>query len=771
MESSEEIRISDPNRDIEKILVFLRTSFCRQNGGQGRGSMAPFPWHSHTYLNGPGGLVLEDGHTLFDYDVGLNDIVQMMIKAVDADMVKSTPPPKSLSSSTDKNKENKSDASVSSLSENESSSQYFKIGDLVDAKDLTNGAWFEAKILDIKPAGKQVLQDQQTNDQSNVDKETINASKIENDGFVYQIQFEDYEDSVDPVDLSLHNIRPRARKKMNFEALKKGDKVMVNYNIEEPKERGFWYDCCITGLKESKTAKSMTATIYIGADSTPLENCKIILLDEIFAIEKTVAIADKTAGSEENAIAPREKMPKCNHCKDIPTRKCKICSCHICGGKDQPEKQILCDECDLPYHLWCLTPPLTEIPKEDDWYCPDCKVDETEVVRAGEKLKASKKKSKMASANSSTSRDWGKGMACVGRTKECTIVPPNHFGPIPGVEVGTMWKFRVQVSESGVHRPHVAGIHGRESDGAFSIVLSGGYEDDLDEGDEFKYTGSGGRDLSGNKRCAEQSCDQTLTRMNKALALNCNASLNKNGAEAKDWKAGKPVRVVRNCKGRKHSEYCPEEGNRYDGIYKVVKYWPEKGKSGYLVWRYLLRRDDPTPAPWTKVGKKRIKELGLEMQYPEGYLESQEEKEKAATANASEKKGKKRQNDDSPEPKKKQKAYYTLPSDVEKCIKDDKLNKKLWDECLEVVSEGSQQFSRKVEEMFSCICCQEVVFNPITTVCCHNICKSCLDRSFKAKVFSCPMCRQDLEKACINQSNKTLQKALLLLFPGYDAGR
>ena len=36
----------------------------------------------------------------------------------------------------------------------------------------------------------------------------------------------------------------------------------------------------------------------------------------------------------------------------------------------------------------------------------------------------------------------------------------------------------LQVSEAGVHRPHVAGIHGREEDGAFSIVLSGGYEDD-----------------------------------------------------------------------------------------------------------------------------------------------------------------------------------------------------------------------------------------------------------------------------------------------------
>ena len=39
-------------------------------------------------------------------------------------------------------------------------------------------------------------------------------------------------------------------------------------------------------------------------------------------------------------------------------------------------------------------------------------------------------------------------MACVGRTKICSIVPPNHFGPIPGVPVGSSWKFRVQVGLS-----------------------------------------------------------------------------------------------------------------------------------------------------------------------------------------------------------------------------------------------------------------------------------------------------------------------------------
>ena len=80
----------------------------------------------------------------------------------------------------------------------------------------------------------------------------------------------------------------------------------------------------------------------------------------------------------------------------------------------------------------------------------------------------------------------------------------------------------------------------------------------------------------------------------RALAKNCDATVNdKSGGSAKDWKKGRPVRVVRSAKGKKHSKYAPDEGCRYDGLYKIVKYWPEKGAAGFKVWRYLLRRDDP----------------------------------------------------------------------------------------------------------------------------------------------------------------------------------
>lgn len=49
-----------------------------------------------------------------------------------------------------------------------------------------------------------------------------------------------------------------------------------------------------------------------------------------------------------------------------------------------------------------------------------------------------------------------------------------------------------------VCRPTVAGIHGGP-EGAYSIALSGNYEDNIDIGHCFTYTGEGGRDLKGTK--------------------------------------------------------------------------------------------------------------------------------------------------------------------------------------------------------------------------------------------------------------------------------
>lgn len=40
-------------------------------------------------------------------------------------------------------------------------------------------------------------------------------------------------------------------------------------------------------------------------------------------------------------------------------------------------------------------------------------------------------------------------------------------------------------------RPTVAGIHGDSELGAYSVALSGGYEDNVDLGECFTYTGEG----------------------------------------------------------------------------------------------------------------------------------------------------------------------------------------------------------------------------------------------------------------------------------------
>ena len=295
----------------------------------------------------------------------------------------------------------------------------------------------------------------------------------------------------------------------------------------------------------------------------------------------------------DDADKPAEEEEICKKCKNNESRKCTECGCSVCGGKNDPDRLLFCEQCQYYTHMECLEEPLETIP-EDDWYCPDCFNDPTQIVGKDERVRYSKARAKMPSRQKVIKRDWGRGYATAGRTKTCTKVDKNHFGPIPGIDVGMSWQYRIQASEAGVHLPPVAGIAGQSNNGCQSIVLAGGYEDDEDNGEEFFYTGAGGRDLSGNKRVSNQSCNQELTRTNKAIAVSCNAAFNDtDGAEAKKWKGGKPVRVLRSYKLAKHSKYAPKIGVRYDGIYKVVKYWQEPGKSGFYVWRFLFRRDDP----------------------------------------------------------------------------------------------------------------------------------------------------------------------------------
>jgi putative restriction endonuclease len=163
------------------------------------------------------------------------------------------------------------------------------------------------------------------------------------------------------------------------------------------------------------------------------------------------------------------------------------------------------------------------------------------------------------------------------------------FGDVPGYPVGRCFATRRELSEAGVHRPTQAGIAGSGNEGADSIVISGGYEDDIDRGDEIVYTGQGGRDESTGK----QSAHQALERGNLALA--------------KSRQLGLPVRVIRGHNSR--SQYAPKFGYRYDGLYAVVDSWHDVGRSGFRIWRYRLVQ---LPDKRSKVNMTSVKESPTE---------------------------------------------------------------------------------------------------------------------------------------------------------------
>jgi bromodomain adjacent to zinc finger domain protein 1A len=51
--------------------------------------------------------------------------------------------------------------------------------------------------------------------------------------------------------------------------------------------------------------------------------------------------------------------------------------CRLCKRKGDADKMLLCDKCDCGHHIYCLRPPLQEIP-EGDWFCADCKPKDVE---------------------------------------------------------------------------------------------------------------------------------------------------------------------------------------------------------------------------------------------------------------------------------------------------------------------------------------------------------------------------------------------------------
>ncbi|XP_062189039.1 histone-lysine N-methyltransferase, H3 lysine-9 specific SUVH1-like [Phragmites australis] len=171
---------------------------------------------------------------------------------------------------------------------------------------------------------------------------------------------------------------------------------------------------------------------------------------------------------------------------------------------------------------------------------------------------------------------------------ELRVNKNKRIGEVPGVEVGDMFYFRIEMCLVGLNSQSMAGIDymsakfGNEEDPvAISIVSAGVYDNTEDDPDVLVYTGQG---MSGKD-------DQKLERGNLALER----SLHR----------GNPIRVIRSVRDLT----CPTgKIYIYDGLYKIKEAWVEKGKSGFNVFKHKLLREPGQPdgiAVWKKTEKWR----------------------------------------------------------------------------------------------------------------------------------------------------------------------
>ncbi|KIJ14221.1 hypothetical protein PAXINDRAFT_156151 [Paxillus involutus ATCC 200175] len=195
------------------------------------------------------------------------------------------------------------------------------------------------------------------------------------------------------------------------------------------------------------------------------------------------------------------------------------------------------------------------------------------------------------------------------------------YGHIEGCRVGTLFPSKEALGKAGVHVQRQAGIHGdpNANGGAFSICLSEGYEDNVDNGNTmytyyYDHTETpslkarvGGQDANGDQR-EDQSFEHPPNKsllVGSALTTYECANVLQISSETK-----RPVRVVRGKNTNNH--YAPKSGYRYDGLYVVDDASMKVGKKGFKMCTFLLRRIEeegvgPVPTRRTLDVKKLLK--------------------------------------------------------------------------------------------------------------------------------------------------------------------
>ncbi|KAF5185094.1 Histone-lysine N-methyltransferase Su(var)3-9 [Thalictrum thalictroides] len=181
------------------------------------------------------------------------------------------------------------------------------------------------------------------------------------------------------------------------------------------------------------------------------------------------------------------------------------------------------------------------------------------------------------------------------------------IGSIPGVYIGDVFFFRMELCVIGLHGQAQAGIDyvpiSQSSSGepvATSIIVSGGYEDDEDAGDVIIYTGHGGQSRNSARQCVHQKLEGGNLALERSKFYDIE------------------VRVIR---GIKCDKAPVGKVYVYDGLYKIIDCWFDIGKSGFGVYKYKIVRIANQPEMGSSIFKfaaeLRAQPLSLR---PFGYL-------------------------------------------------------------------------------------------------------------------------------------------------------
>ncbi|CAL0302527.1 unnamed protein product [Lupinus luteus] len=141
-----------------------------------------------------------------------------------------------------------------------------------------------------------------------------------------------------------------------------------------------------------------------------------------------------------------------------------------------------------------------------------------------------------------------------------------RVGVVPGVEIGDIFFFRMELCIVGLHSQSMGGIDAMHVRGeseeetlAVSIVSSGEYDDEAEDDDVIIYTGQGG---NFNKK-GKHVKDQKLQRGNLAL-----------DRSSRQHNEIRVIRGIREGVNQNSKIYV------YDGLYKIQDSWMDRAKSG-----------------------------------------------------------------------------------------------------------------------------------------------------------------------------------------------